>query len=197
MDDKFPPPPSPWQTLKDFLIGERWVATRKVLKIVAWAAFLGAWLFIFFSLADHTKQALTKEYNHALELIDQGEYIAAWELLDKIGYDWGDVKETMASIADEYEQALQARKDETVVASLPSLSYQEQKEALASMYDKEKSDALYLEYSLKEAYRLYNAQEYYEALGLFLIIPEDLRSEDFDEIVFDCLNHISDKIQAD
>lgn len=158
---------------------------------------MGAWLFIFFSLADHTKQALTKEYNHALELIDQGEYIAAWELLDKIGYDWGDVKETMASIADEYEQALQARKDETVVASLPSLSYQEQKEALASMYDKEKSDALYLEYSLKEAYRLYNAQEYYEALGLFLIIPEDLRSEDFDEIVFDCLNHISDKIQAD
>lgn len=171
--------------------------TRTFISRLLFTLLFAAFAFAFFYSANLTKQALTKEYNQALELIEQGEYIAAWDILDRIGVTWGNVKETMLSIADEYELALQVQKDEATIATLPDLSYQEQKEVLASMYDKAKSDTLYLECSQKEAYRLYEAKQYYEALGLFLIIPEDMRTDGYEETVLDCMNQISDLLQAD
>lgn len=176
MSDKFEENPNPIQSF----CAKHWVALITFFSII-FVVFVGGYFFVH--SAHEIKQHNQEQFDKAIALIDQENYIAAWEILDEIGISWKGVKKTMEEIMVPYF-------DQKILQALPEQSYEEQMEALKGYSVEEERERLMKECQLAEADRLYGQEDYVEALALYLGV---LDPEEDAEQLLDCIRKMEEK----
>lgn len=144
-------------------------------------------VIMMFHVAHEIRVENTERYNNALRLIENEQYLEAYDILEEIGVGWGNVSKTMAEI---YPKVVQLK----LLDEIPSLPYEQQLDKIKLLNDKELAAELYNLYSTKEADRLYKLKDYRNALSLYLVTANYQCNKD---AIFDCWEHCREDILAD